>query len=75
MDPPSQSCEENIGDKRPKDTKNHDISKVLEEPFAAHIVAWSKNDRWNAEVEQDIVIENNILLDGVIVAHECSQTD
>ena len=75
MDPPCQRSEEEIRNKCAKDSKDHDVLNILEESLTAHVVAGCEHNRGNAEVEKDIVIENNVLLDRVVVALEGSKTD
>ena len=66
MNPDGQSCKDDICDKSSKYTKNHDVSKVLEESLPSHIVARGEDNGRDAEVEENVVVENDILLNHII---------
>ena len=74
MDPVRETSEEKVGDKRSTHSKYHDVGKVLEESLASHVVSRGEHDRRDAEVEKNIVVENDVFLDGVVVTLEGSQT-
>ena len=74
MDPQSDCYEDNVGHQGTENSKNHDICEVLEEPLAAHVVTWGEYDRWDAEIKQDVVVEDYVLLDHIVVRAVGSQT-
>ena len=75
MDPNCEACEDDIGHQSAQDSEDHDVGDVLEEPLAAHVVSAGEDDGRNAEVEEDVVVEDNILLDHVVRAAVGGQTD
>ena len=75
MNPDCEATENEICHKCSKDAKNHDVCEVLEESLSSHVVSWGEYNRRNAEVEQNIVIEDYVLLDHVVVWEPGTQTD
>jgi hypothetical protein len=54
---PSHDHKECKGKQRPKDSKLHNVGEVLEELLASHVVACSKQDSWQSELEEDVCVE------------------
>ena len=75
VDPEGEASKNDVSHERAEDAKDHDVLKVLEEPLTAHVVARSEYNRRDAEIEQNVVVEDDVLLNHVIAAHEGAQTD
>ena len=65
--PDGKNSEDDIGDNSAQNAEDHNIGEVLEEALATHVVRRCEHDGRDAEVEEDVVVEDDVLLDHVVV--------